>query len=118
MTSLAIHFSALVISTSLGFYFAVISVQGVGVVLNGFLTKRLPRGGMVCALCQNLGVASTLLGLTVQSTDLAVVGILVIALGVLSGPGPVSSVYSAIERALLIAALASLGCLGLISAIM
>ncbi len=118
MTSLAVHFSALVISTSLGFYFAVISVQGMGVVLNGFLTKRLPRGRMLCALCQNLGVASALLGLTVQSADLAVVGILVIALGVLSGPGPVSSIYSAIERALLIAALASLGCLGLISAIM
>ena len=118
MTSLAIHFSALVISTSLGFYFAVISVQSVGVVLNGVLTKRLPRGRMLCALCQNLGVASTLLGLTVQSADLAVVGILVIALGVLSGPGPVSALYSAIERALLIAALASLSCLGLISAIM
>jgi len=118
MTSLAINFSALVISTSLGFYFAVISVQGVGVVLNGLLTRSLPRGRMLSGLCQNLGVASALLGLTVRSNDLAVVGLLVIALGVLSGPGPSSSIYAAIERALLIAALASLSCLGLISAIM
>ena len=117
MTSLVIHISALIISTSLGFYFAVISIQGVGVVLSGLLTKRLPRSASLSGLCQNLGVASALLGLTVQSTDLAVVGILVIALGVLSGPGPSSSLYSAIERALLIAALASLSSLGLVATI-
>ena len=84
-----------------------------GVLVHGLLTRRLPKGGAISGLCQNLGIACGILGLTYRSVDLTVVGLLVIALGVVSGPGPSSPLYTILERALLVAGMASLGALGL-----
>ncbi len=112
MTAVMVEIAALIVGTGLVFYFTVISVQGVGVLIHGMQTRTLPTARSLSGLCQNLGIVGALAGLTFQSTDLAIVGVLVTALGVATGPRPTSALYSVIERALLAAAIASLGCLG------
>ncbi len=114
MTAVMVEIAALIIGTSLVFYFTVISVQGVGVLIHGMQTRTLPTARSLSGLCQNLGIVGVLAGLTFQSTDLAIVGVLVIALGLATGPRPDSALYSVIERGLLAAAIASLGCLGMV----
>ncbi|MFQ5954677.1 MAG: hypothetical protein ACE5JZ_06415 [Kiloniellales bacterium] len=114
MAAVMMDIAAMIISWSLGFYFLVISVQGLGALINGMLTRSLPTARSLSGLCQNLGIGCALVGLTFQNMELAVVGVLVIALGVVTGPRPTSVLNTVIERALLVAGITSLGCLGVV----
>lgn len=112
MDSLAINFTPLIVTVSLAFFFSVITLQGLSLVIEGSVAKRMPTIYNLSPLCQNLGVACAILGLTFAETSMTVVGVLLISFGLVSSSGRFFPLHPAIELPLLISALLSLLTLG------
>jgi len=112
MHSVAINFTPLIVTVSLAFFFSVITLQGLSLVIEGSVAKRLPTIYHLSPLCQNLGVACAILGLTFAETSMTAVGVLLIAFGLVSSSGRFFPLHPAIELPLLISALLSLLTLG------
>ena len=116
MDSLAVSITPLIVTVSLAFFFSVITLQGLSLIIEGSVAKRIPTIYNLSPLCQNLGVACAILGMTFGDTNMSLVGVLLISFGLVSSSGRFFPLHPAIELPLLISALLSLITLGVFRA--
>ncbi len=112
MSGLAVNFTPLIVTVSLAFFFSVITLQGLSLIIEGSVAKRLPTVYNLSPLCQNLGVACAILGLTFGDTNMSLLGVGLISFGLVSSSGKFFPLHRAIELPLLISALLALLTLG------
>ena len=114
MTKLVIDISAVIIALSLCMYLSVIAFQGLALLIEGLATRKAPSPISFLGLCQNVGIACVIGGYTLQTPDLALTGIFLVATALLASSGRVPALVPAIEVPLLVSGLLSLASLGVI----
>ena len=85
MYELAIDAVAVVTAITLLLYVLVIAIQGTALVAQSVVDRKIPSKIYFSDVCQNLGVAVPIAGFLAGSVDVMVVGVLLLAIGVLTG---------------------------------
>lgn len=113
MAQFILVLASIIVSTSLVLYFSVIAFQVAGPVAAKLTAGDAEIGFSFPAFFQNMGIAAGLTGATFGSTDLLLVGVLSIALALLTKGGKSPELRRGVEVPLLIAGLLAFGSLGL-----
>ena len=114
MTKLVIDIAAVIVALSLCLYLSVITFQGLALLIEGLATNRVPSRFSFLGLCQNIGIACVIGGYTLQTPDLALTGIFLVATALLASSGRVPAMIPAIEIPLLVSGILSLLSLGVV----
>ena len=107
MVNVAVGLSPFIVTISLAFFFSVIALQGLSLILEGSVQRKLPSLVAISPLSQNLGITCALIGLTFRDLNMAVLGPLLIAFGLVASRGRFYTLHPAIELPLLISGLLS-----------
>ena len=108
----AASIAAVIVSISLLLYSAVVSYEGLGIAIDSVMTRAWPKSNALARFFEDGGIALAITGLTFGSVDLAILGILILALGTLMpvddrGTEP-SEIQIAVQKALLLSAFGSI----------
>jgi hypothetical protein len=115
MTETAIAIGTLIVSTSLLFYLAVISFQGMWLFVDKLLGRKPPEMFALPVLYENLGVACAIFGYLTQASVITCMGALLIALRLMTADDTLPGLPKVVEVPLLTSALASLVLMGYVS---
>lgn len=118
MNWVAINTVVYLISFSLVFHFSVISVQLWALVAEGFIIRRGFLGILLPPFYRNVGITCVILGLTYETNELAAVGALLVALGLLLSMDKEATVPPKLELWLRGSAVLALGSLLIVRAVM
>lgn len=113
-TEILIDAGAFVTTVTLLLYFIVIAIQGTAMVAESIARKRLPPRIGLSDVCQNLGVVLPIIGFIGGSRDLMIVGVLMLALGIVVA-GVTYRANRIVDISLNITAILSIGTLSAIS---
>ena len=115
MSGLATNIAASVILTaSVGLYFGIIMALFGLLALAGTAGRWALARAWLPAFSEHLGVVVVILGLTFRWTELALLGLLLVASGRGTGRAEVATVNSVVEASLITSALVSLATLALL----
>lgn len=114
MSQIVLVTATMVISTALILYLAVIAFQVANPIVAKLTTGTAFADFSLPALCQNLGIAAGLAGATFRSTDVLMIGVLLIALALLTKGRASPELHRSLEIPLLVMGLAGFGFLGLV----
>jgi hypothetical protein len=114
MTAAAIHVASAIITISICLYFSAITYLCVAPLVDGLVSGCLPRRLWVSALCENVGIACCILGLTFRMHDVNVVGAMAVVVSLLISPGPDRPLHPAVETSLVVFGILSLGTLAVV----
>jgi hypothetical protein len=107
MVNVAVGLSPFIVTISLSFFFSVIALQGLSLILEGSVHRKLPSFLSLSPISQNLGITCALIGLTFRDLNMAVLGLLFIAFGMVASRGRFYALHPYIELPLLISGLLS-----------
>ena len=114
MTWVLTNVAALCVTLSVMTYLCLMAVILVKLATEEAEVRRQLAWPMIPAFCQNCGIPIVIAAFTFGQTDYAIVGVLLIALGVVGTTKVTINIHPSIERPLLILALLSLALVGFI----
>jgi hypothetical protein len=109
--------TTVMVALSVTVYFSIMAVLVWKLALEEPGVRRAMMPPLFPMFCQNCGIPFAILGFALRATDLSVVALLLICLGVLSSDEHSASLHPAIEKPLLITALATLGAVAMVNLI-
>ena len=113
MSGLATNIATSILTMSVGLYFGIIMALFGLLVLAGTAGRWSLARAWFPAFLEHLGVVVVILGLTFRQTELGLLGLGLVALGLGTGPAKVAAVNRAVEAPLMTSGLVSLGTLAL-----
>ncbi len=114
MTWILTNVAALCVTLSVMTYLCIMAVLLVKLASEEATVRRQLAWHMVPAFCQNCGIPIVIAAIAFGQTQFAVIGALLIALGVVGTTRVTINLHPSIEQPLLMLALISLGLVGLI----
>ena len=107
--------TTVMVALSVSVYFSIMAVLVWKLALEEPPVRRAMVPPLFPMFCQNCGIPFAILGFALRATDLAIVALLLICLGVLASDENSASLHPAIEKPLLITAIATLGAIAFVN---
>ena len=114
MSGLATNIATSILTMSVGLYFGIIMALFGLLILAGTAGRLSLARAWFPAFLEHLGVVVVILGLTFRRTELALLGMGLVAMGHRAGHAKAAAVNRAVEAPLITSALISLGTLALV----
>ncbi|MGF1611005.1 MAG: hypothetical protein ACFCUQ_16495 [Kiloniellales bacterium] len=109
--------TVVLVALSVTVYLSLMAVLACKLVLEEPGVRRAMVPPLLPVFCQNCGIPFAILGFALRSTDLALVAILLIALGLVVRTETSASLHPSIEAPLLMTAIGALGAVALFNVI-
>lgn len=113
MIPLSVQLTAVIVTLSMGLFFAVVSVLCVVPIYEALIEKRRPQLPNLHAAFENLGIALAIGGLAFRETEVAAIGLGLAVLGAVLGAGRRNApLPRMVESGLMISGLVCLSVIG------
>lgn len=109
--------TAVLVALSVTVYLSITGILAWKLALEEPPVRRALLPPLMPVFCQNVGIAAGVLAFAFRASDLAVVALLTIALGIAARTGDAASLHPKIEVPLLLSALGSLAAIGLLNVV-